>query len=86
MLTGSRGDIVKIGDFGLSKNIQEYALMSINFNSNKLYFNSSIELLKLSISIIEMYYNYDTLSFDYFDLNQCNLYSILHKFDFFFIL
>lgn len=27
MLTGSRGDIVKIGDFGLSKNIQEYALI-----------------------------------------------------------
>lgn len=23
MLTGSRGDIVKIGDFGLSKSIQE---------------------------------------------------------------
>lgn len=27
MLTGSRGDIVKIGDFGLSKSIQEYVLI-----------------------------------------------------------
>lgn len=33
MLTGSRGDIVKIGDFGLSKNIKEYASNYFNFNN-----------------------------------------------------
>lgn len=40
MLTGSRGDIVKIGDFGLAKSIQEYA--SISQFYNKIYFYLSI--------------------------------------------
>lgn len=46
MLTGSRGDIVKIGDFGLAKSIQEYA--SISQFYNKIYFYLSIFLANIN--------------------------------------
>lgn len=47
MLTGSRGDIVKIGDFGLAKSIQEYASISQYFTTKYIFIYPFLHILIL---------------------------------------